>query len=541
MQKPLLQPSKDGSSLEYGSTASFFGEVDRSQHAQHRGMANAGEPYLLLDLDAPEWGRAINRSKQLLGVLASMSIFLNAIIGPGFLSLPKLYKDGGIVVPTVLLVAGFMIAVLATIVRSETVALMPGNDKYTRVVEFCDPALKFVGRRTFYLCHVLFYIASMSTVIAGIVLVSESLDVLIAHVFGQTYAFALNGDRPWHFVVWNLHQNCSHDSVCKPFFTGHQMRSTCFISLGYMASMLLLYPVSTNQLSEGMALQYASVVAMIVAVPILIGKDVTKIIISGPKALALYQGGPRALDASGVVLFNLMYGIFISTWLTEKKPSVRVKSIVTHSSLISCCIMIAYGILGAISARQVAVNGLTSETMQGSAPIVFSAAILFGVFVIASGIPVACVMAKHNLVSSPIILVTDSVASLLTVVVPWATAWLFTPPIAYKALLNYTGLFVVSWLALWMPFFLLLARHDPLPPDATFFAYFAWFIRQLTAPPDFEIDTVLYPLPTFLLPYSRRVYAAMLLIISYWIFVCIASYLVWFVYFLIESPSYMLR
>lgn len=532
MDEALL--GKNGqSSKEYGS---FFGELEAASSAQPKVVAS--EEYLLVDLDAPEWGQAINRSKQVIGVLGSTAIFMNAIVGPGFLSLPKLYHDSGLLVPTGLLVAGFAIAVLATVVRSETVALMPGNARYSRIVEFCDPALKFVGRRTFYLCHVLFYVASMATVIASIVLVSQSLDLLIAHIVGQSYAFTLNGDQPLTIATWNLSQNCKSGEVCKPFFTGHQMRSTCFISLGYATSFALLYPVSTERLSEGMGLQFASLIAMAVAVPILVGKDAIKIARNGPHALAAIALGPRALDASGVVLFNMMYGIFVSTWLSEKAPEVSVKRVVCQTSTVSCCIMIVYGIAGALATRNVAINGLLEETEQGAAVVAFAAAVLFGIFVIASGVPVACVMARHNLVSSPVILVTDSVASILCVVAPWATAWLFSPPEAYKALLNYTGLFVVSWLALWMPFFLLLARHDPIPHDAaTPLAYAAWFCRQLCAPPDPEIDTVLFPLPAVLLPYSRRIYAAMLLLLSVWIFACLASYLVWIAFFFVQGAS----
>lgn len=484
---------------------------------------------VLLDLDAPEWGKPIERSKQVLGVFGSVAIFMNAIIGPGFLSLPKLYNDSGVLMPTTLLLLGFWIAVLSTIVRSEAVALMPGNSGYTRIVEFCDPALKFVGYKTFYLCHVLFYVASMATVVASIVLVSEALDVLIAHVFGKTYAFIVSGQNSMSFIAWNMQQNCRKGNVCKPFFTGHEVRSQCLVSLGYAATFCLLFPVSTDLLSEGMKLQYASLAAMAVAVPIFMTKDLIKIIVDGARTIAVFEGGGRALDASGVVLFNLMFGIFVSTWLAEKRPDVSVDSVVKKSSAASCAVMIAYGLLGAVSARKVAVNGLFGETEQGGSPVTLCAAILFGIFVIASGVPVACVQARHNLISSPIVLVSDSFATHLTVTLPWATAWLFTSPIVYKALLNYVGLFVVSWLALWMPFFLILARYDPLPSseNSSPLEYLRWYCRQLTAPPDFQLRTFLAPLPYFLMPYSRRIYAAMLLLIAAWIVACLASYVIY--------------
>lgn len=474
-----------------------------------------------------EWGLPVASSRQMLGLMASLTIFWNAIIGPGFLSLPKLYNDSGFVIPTLLLVVGFIMASLATVVRSETVALMPGNAEFSRIVEFCDPALKHVGKRAFYVSHVLFYVASLSIVIASIVLVAEAADVLISRVFGRSYALTLDGIQ-----VWSL-DRCRQNEVCKPFFTGHQVHADVFVSLGYLVAFATLAPISTDKLSEGMSLQYASLVAMFVAVPVFLIRDIFRCL-RGHVTLATLSTGPRGLDSSGVVLFNLMYGIFVSTWLCEKRPGVCVKKVVYGSSITSCVVMVAYGAVTAAASRDIPVDGLLASTERGTPLIAFAAAIFFGLFVIASGIPVACVMARHNLLSSPILLVNENMASFLTFTLPWATAWVFSAPIAYKALLNFTGLFVVSWLALWMPFFLLLAHFDPLPHDG---AYFRWFLRQLVSPCDPDIETVLHPLPTTLLPYSRRVYAACLLFIAAWIFIALSSYAVWFLAILISDSE----
>ncbi|KAJ8603151.1 hypothetical protein CTAYLR_004570 [Chrysophaeum taylorii] len=476
-------------------------------------------------VEDPAWGSPIS-GRQIITTLGSIAIFMNAIVGPGFLSLPKVYNDSGFAVPTILLVVGFFIAAQATIVRSETVALMPGNAEYTRVVEFCDPALKFVGRKAFVVSHVLFYVAAMSTVIASIVLVAEATDILLAHTFGRTYALTLNGSHPLTIQAWNLSQNCKKLTVCKPFFSGRQMRSNCFVSLGYVIAFAVLFPVSTDALSEGMSLQFLSFLVMSATIPTFVMKDVVKCVSSGPATLGFVQFGPRALGSSGVVLFNLMYGIFVSTWLTEKEPSVSVKQVVRQTSCVSCGMMVVYGAMGALGARKVAADGLLGDTEKGEPPVIFAAAIAFGFLVIASGIPVACVMARHNLLSCEM---PPFVASALCVVLPWSTAWLFAAPIAYRALVNYSGLFVVSWLALWMPFFLLLAKLDPLPAVRTFSIakYLAWFGRQLLAPRDDDVQTAISPLPPSLMPYSRRIYAWTLLLITLWILLSLFGYIVW--------------
>jgi len=481
-----------------------------------------------------------HRDGKVIGSFASAAIFINAIIGPGLLSLPKVFKDAGLVLTGTLLIAGFILAAFATMARSETVALMPDNADFTRTVEFADPALNFVGRRTFYLSHIFFYLASMSMAIASIVLVAEASDIVIARIFGRTWALTLNGGHTaFNVAVWSL-DNCDTQDLCRPFETGDQVSTTAFVSLGYVATFLVIFPVSTDRISEGMALQWVSFAVAVIAVPLASLKAAHSVfLVHGIRSshLTLIATGKRTLSASGVVLFNLMYGIFVSTWLGEKRRDVSVSSVVYGTSFYSCLAMIAYGASLAAASRHVSSDGLLESTERGEPVIEVVLALLFGFFVIASGIPVACIMARHNLRASTLKLVDDACANILCVWLPWGVAWLFYPSRAYRALVNYAGLFVVAWLALWLPFFILLHAIKPIADDATTSDYLAWFLDHFLAPPDYygaEIS-VLPLLPDALRPYARRIYASMLVVIAGWLVGALFSYLIYIVYFLIRE------
>ena len=504
---------------------------------------------------------ALSVSPKAITALGSFAIFANAIIGPGLLSLPKIFDDAGALVPSALLIVGFCVASLATIARCETVALMPGNAKFERMVEFCDPALKFVGMRTFYVCHFLFYLASMSMAVASIVLVAESADIAVAKIFGRSYALTYQDGLS--FVTWSV-DNCEQQHKCKPFLTGGQVRSDAFISLGYVVTFVVIFPISaTESLSEGIGLQYLSFFVTMLSIPSLAGKSLFRAIKSGSH-LSVWESGPDAMSASGVVLFNLMYGIFVSTWLPEKKPEVSVKRTVYRSSFMGAILMILYGATVAASTKVVASDGLLDSTEQGEPLPVVIAALAFGFFVIASGIPVSCIMARRNLETSSVKICDPFAASVMCVAFPWAIAWLFytTPP--YRNLVNYSGLFVVSWLALWMPFFILLHAIDPPPnspqrivvmPDYdetsdlrprrsscwSWIAYVRWFAGLLVAPPDYDVDTVLEPLPPRLQPYSKNIYATLLLLVTIWIFGALLSYLIAFASLTDETVHDQLR
>mmetsp|Transcript_20203 Transcript_20203/g.65075 ORF Transcript_20203/g.65075 Transcript_20203/m.65075 type:complete len:561 (-) Transcript_20203:994-2676(-) len=544
--------------------SSSYGAVDHG--AMERGFRQ-----FFLGGERPEKGEEEQTSPQSLapkaiGAVGSFAIFINAIVGPGLLSLPKVFDDAGALVPSALLLFGFLLAALSTIARCETVALMPDNSNFERVVEFCDPALKFVGRRCYYFCHVMFYLASMSMAIASIILVAETADIVIAKIFRKNYA--LTWREGLNFVVWSI-ENCQQQSKCKPFITGNQVRGgDLYVTLGYVVTFAVIFPVSsTERIAEGMALQYTSCLVTAVAIPLISCKSLYRAVVSGSH-LSLFLTGPKANSASGVVLFNLMYGIFVSTWLCEKKREVSVSKTVYRSSFVGALTAILYASSVAASTRQVASDGLLDATEQGEPLPVVAAALFFGFFVIASGIPICCIMARHNLVSSTIKLVDPAFANVLCHIFPWTVAWLFYASPPYRSLVNYSGLLVVSWLSLWMPFFVLLHAIDPPPdppPEPTTtrgpsassssekrpfaahssssssseeeqfptscgpWQYLKWFGALLVAPPDDDVDTILSPLPNALGPYARNVYAALLLVVTTWILGALVSYVVAFI------------
>ena len=70
---------------------------------------------------------------------------------------------------------GFLISMLATVVRCDTIALMPGNREFTRMVEFSEPVLMLVGERAYYVAHFMFYVSAMVTAISSVAMVSLSV------------------------------------------------------------------------------------------------------------------------------------------------------------------------------------------------------------------------------------------------------------------------------------------------------------------------------------------------------------------------------
>ena len=62
------------------------------------------------------FGNAVDESKRIIGTWGSLALFMNAIVGPGITSLPKMYQQSGWAFPTFALVVGGAFGALATIV-----------------------------------------------------------------------------------------------------------------------------------------------------------------------------------------------------------------------------------------------------------------------------------------------------------------------------------------------------------------------------------------------------------------------------------------
>ena len=184
-----------------------------------------------------------NETSQTLDERDSMVVFVNAIIGPGVVALPKLYQVSGWLFPTVLLTAGGALAALATVVRCETVALMPGNAEFARKVEFGAPFREWIGERAYVASHVGFYLAAVSQVVSSVTTVASTTDTALAYAFGRSYGVFVfdSWAEPLRLRSWSL-DHCDQRASCQPFFTGEDFHGEIVLTLGYALTAAALVP-----------------------------------------------------------------------------------------------------------------------------------------------------------------------------------------------------------------------------------------------------------------------------------------------------------
>lgn len=446
-----------------------------------------------------------NETSQTLDERDSMVVFVNAIIGPGVVALPKLYQVSGWLFPTILLTAGGALAALATVVRCETVALMPGNAEFTKKVEFGAPFREWIGERAYVASHVGFYLAAVIQVVSSVTTVASTTDTALAYAFGRSYGVFVfdSWAEPLRLRSWSL-DHCGQRASCQPFFTGEDFHGEIVLTLGYALTAAALVPFCLTDIRASLGLQYASAAACLAGLVVFAGHGLLR---AATEGFALRAASGSQDKTSGLVLFNLMYGIFISTWLNEKKPDVRASRVVYSTAALSTAFFVVFGLVCGAALEGLDWNALTYFAEKGTPWAVRSAALAFGWLVIASGVPVSCVMATRNLATE----LDERAALALGAGAPWAVGWLFMSPKAFTLLVSMSGAMLVAPLALAAPFALRLAADRPLRDEAS---VAAWFRGHLTHVADFDDAGPDDALPAALRRRRRPIYAGLVLFVG---------------------------
>ena len=163
----------------------------------------------------------------------------------------------------------------------------------------------------------------------------------------------------------------------------------------------------------------------------------------------------------GVVLFNFPLVVAVPAWLSEKKPTVNVPTVMWTSTWLSTFLYVLCGTLGAMAIPNVSGNML--ESMMSGA---FGVSMQFGAFIfefmiIGIGIPLFSVLTRMNLTGSG--LCSHAVGNLLAVYFPFSVSWMLYQGDAVTELLAWGGVLFTSAVAFILP--LMLALHTVLEFD----------------------------------------------------------------------------
>ena len=344
--------------------------------------------------DVQQDSTPVDLSKNSIDYIGSISLTLNNVIGPGMMSLPKLFHDAG-VLPSVLCIilccAGS--SWVATFL-ADAISSIPGNSHFDKSIDFAASFRIIMGENAYFAAEVLFLTSCLVQACAGLVEAAQGVDGFLASfVFEKVSAVQI-----WpslDIVSWST-QNCGNEESGEPLdCTPFGENGGLIITSGYFLCAAVFYAFSRGNLKEVIWLQIIVVTLFfLLLIQFLCEFQSRGLVISVPWV------GSDVTRLAGVVLFNFAFPITVPSWLQEKRRDVDVNSVVWPATTVSSMIYIIFGYMAAASFANVDTEILKDLAGPQTFWLTRLCAATFGVTIIGCGVPIFCVMMKSALKSS---------------------------------------------------------------------------------------------------------------------------------------------
>lgn len=390
-----------------------------------------------------------------IGILGSLSILVNSITGPAMVNLPLTFQRSGVIPTIVTLVFISILSSFCSLHMANTISKVPGNGRFRKEIEFSQAFWLFFGPRWHAFTQAVYFLCVTCLNVSSIVDTAQVVDTFVGHWI-PSGAVALELSSASKFVWWDP-SICNHQELvsgeCIPF----EHSGGLLLTVGYLITIALFLPLALMDLKENVAWQIlAFFILLITSIQFTFeflykGLDVHNLTLWGDDWDALL----------GVVMFNFPLCVAVPAWLSEKKPSVNVSTIVWTSTWLSTFLYVLCGTLGAMAISNVSGNMLESMMSGAFGTSMQIGAFIFEFFIIGIGIPLFSVFTRMNLTGSG--LCSHAVGNLLGVFFPFSISWLFYQGDAVTELLAWGGVLFTSAVAFILP--LLLALHTVLEFD----------------------------------------------------------------------------
>lgn len=365
----------------------------------------------------------------------SFVLIFNNNTGPGMVILPLVYQQAGWFTPTFALVLICILSSFAATMMCEAMQMIPGNSNFEKRFEFATTVRYYWGEKYYKLVQILYTISMQATNIAAMIISAQVVDQLLQNAFGNMYAI--------DYEVWPpspvSSSNCTSNS--HPWHVdGSCSDPTFVITIGYVAVMAVCIPLGWVNLDDNMWFQWVGMIGMI----LLTGEFIVNFILRMPSTDCFYEGSddgenwckttlangstyisnitdngiqrtPFFVAAGqpqviGVAAFTFSYVVTIPSWLNEKKEMVSVNKSIWYAASVGTSLSILIGVMAAWAyaltegqnGRQNANDILSILTLPYNNQETQYSAYIWDVMTLVTGIPVAAIMIRYNLLSGKV-------------------------------------------------------------------------------------------------------------------------------------------
>jgi len=370
-----------------------------------------------------------------------LALLVNSITGPGLVTIPVVFQQAGWFTPVVTMIIIMIISSLSATLLCETMALIPGNERFQGRIEFTSLSKYLFPRWGFYLTMLLLVLSLMAVLISSVIISAQTMDLAVLAIFKKTWALEFAPHPGWVEVT-------AAGNNVSPF--GDRF----VISLGYVIVLAITVPLGYFNLDDNIIVQNGAFGFLIF---IFVEWFVT-FFIKGIDASRISAFAPNQSQVLGTIIFNYAFVITVPSWINEKREGVGVNKSIWLATSISTVFYMGVGLFGALTfdfkGNEDLLDVINNET-TGSLHLISRICVyMFPVAALLSSIPVFSIVIKYNLLDND--MCSKKVANFWAVVFPWIISVVFYTGAGLIEIINWASLFVNGFINFVIPMLLFI-------------------------------------------------------------------------------------
>ncbi|KAK5577202.1 hypothetical protein RB653_002142 [Dictyostelium firmibasis] len=396
----------------------------------------------ILESQNPQKDEGFNKNFGLksIGTIGGICLLIGNCTGPGMVNISYQFQQGGWFLSLLGYILMLGLSGVSALFIIESMSMIPGNNKFGLRVEFTMICRFYFGKWMYIVSQIFINTSLIITNIASIIICSQVFDSLMVFIFKKTCGISFSNG--WLCVIENSSDGGS------PFQNDYM-----FITIGYLAILVLVVPLGFFNLNDNIIIQIACVIIMLIIVVswvvifVMIGLSTDNL-----PTIGNMNGISQII---GNCMFNYAFITTIPSWVNESKPTVNLKKSVWISTGFSTILFIIVGIFGALSFSSMSSNStiLSLINLSNKANIFSKLSVyLFPFIVLASTIPVFSIIVRYNLTQNKFL--PTWIANIISIVLPWLIVIPFQTGDWLNIISNYSSLFFGSVANFIIPFIL---------------------------------------------------------------------------------------
>lgn len=419
-----------------------------------------------------------------IGLLASISLVVNNVTGPGVPQLPNMFAESGWLLPAIVLLGVWGMSTLSATMFCEAMRKIPGNENFSGRAEYTTVVRHYFGERSYRASLIGLSGALQALNIVSVVQSARVMDNLISKVFGQSCALNFSPFQNW----WTDSSGTGMPLAgSNEFFScidtldlaqGNAWGCHLVLTAGFVLTASMAIPCGWLNLDDNMPLQMIAFGLTCVCWCIWIAASASSM--DDLSTLPAINTDPHTGSQAavlGTILFNFGFVTTVPSWVNEKRENVSVNKSLWMATALCVLVMFAVGLPGAaafghvlqgpVSATcpeqvsnpsfncpndllQIFVNPVGAATdglpswWQATGPnfLLAGSVYLFPIVAVVSSIPIYSIVVKYNLRENGM---SRAWSFFWGAIFPWLAALpLLYMPNMLSQLVNFSSLIFVS-------------------------------------------------------------------------------------------------